>query len=75
MRVRPLGVPVEAGFASLALAALCVVHAVAHATAALAGLAPRRPIKVAALCVTIALALWGEGRRRRATCQPPDFNL
>lgn len=55
--VRPLGVPVEAGPAPLALAALCVVHAVAHATAALAGLAPRRPIKVAALSMTVTLAL------------------
>lgn len=55
--VRPLGVPVEAGFAPLALAALCVVHAVTHATTALAGLAPRRPIKVAALSVPVTLAL------------------
>lgn len=78
MCVRPLGVPVEAGLAPLALAALCVVRAVAHATAALAGLAPRRPIKVAALSVTVTLALWGGRRRRRKkirlTCQHPQLS-
>lgn len=57
MCVRPLGVPVEAVPAPLALAALCVVHAVAHAATALAGLAPRRPIEVAALSVAVTLAL------------------
>lgn len=69
VRVRPLGVPVEAGFAPLALTALCVVRAVTHATAALARLAPRRPIKVAALGVAVTLALWGRRKRWRATCQ------
>lgn len=56
--VRPLGVPVEAEPAPLALAALRVVHTVARAAAALAGLAPRRPIKAAALGVAVTLALW-----------------
>lgn len=57
--LRSLGVPVEAGLAALALASLGVVQTVAHAAAALARLAPHRPIKVAALSVSVTLAHCG----------------
>lgn len=60
--VRPPGISVEAGLAFLTLTPFSVVQTVTHATAALAGLAPRRPIKMAALSVSVTLALWcGEG--------------
>lgn len=55
-----LGVSVEAGFAFLTLASFGVVQTVAHASAALARLPPRRPIKAAALSMAITLALWCE---------------
>lgn len=51
-------VPVEARLAPLALAPFGVVQTVTHASAALAGLAPRRPVEMAALGVAVALALW-----------------
>lgn len=56
-RARSSGIPVEAGLALLALPAFSVVQTVAQASAALSGLTPRRPIKTAARCVTVALAL------------------
>lgn len=65
-RVRSPRVPVEARLAPLALAPFGVVQTVAHASAALAGLAPRRPIKMAALGVAVALALWC-GKREIST--------
>lgn len=55
-----LGISVEARLAVLTLTALRVVQTVTNAPAALAGLPPRRPIKVAALSVSIALTLWCE---------------
>lgn len=58
--LRSLRVSVEAGFTFLTLASFCVVETVAHASAALARLAPRRPIKMAALSVSVTLALWSE---------------
>lgn len=54
---RSLGVSEEASLAVLTLASFSVVQTVTHATAALAGLAPRRPIKMAALSVSVTLAL------------------
>lgn len=57
-RVRSPRVPVEARLAPLALAPFGVVQTVTHTSAALAGLAPRCPIKMAALGVAVALALW-----------------
>lgn len=56
--MRSSRVPVEAGPALLTLAPFGVVQTVAHASAALSGLAPRRPIKMAALGMAVALALW-----------------
>lgn len=67
-RVGPPGIPVEAGLAPLTLAPVGVVKTVAHASAALAGLAPRRPIEAAAQGVAAALALW-RGTERTLTCQ------
>lgn len=58
--LRSLRVSVEAGFTFLTLASFGVVETVAHASAALARLAPRRPIKMAALSVSVTLALWSE---------------
>lgn len=55
-----LGISVEARLAVLTLAALRVVQTVTNASAALARLAPRRPVKMAALSVSIALTLWCE---------------
>lgn len=57
-RARPPRIPVEAGLALLTLPPFRVVQTVAHASAALSGLTPRRPVKMAALGMTIALALW-----------------
>lgn len=57
-RVWSLGVPVEAGFALLALVSLGIVQTVAHASAPLARLAPRQPVKTAAVSMTVALAFW-----------------
>lgn len=64
----PPGIPVEAGLAPLTLAAFGVVQTVTHASAALAGLAPRRPIEAAAQGVAAALALW-RGMERTLACQ------
>lgn len=67
-RARPPAVPVEAGFARVTPPALGVVQAVADASAALAGLAPRRPVEAAALGVLAALALWrekGAGKKKK----------
>lgn len=58
--LRSLRVSVEAGFTFLTLPSFGVVETVAHASAALARLAPRRPIKMAALSVSVTLALWSE---------------
>lgn len=58
--LRPVGVSVEAQLALLALPPLGVVQAVAHASAALARLAPRRPVEMAAQSVAVALTLWRE---------------
>lgn len=58
--LRSLRVSVEAGFTFLTLASFGVVETVAHASAALARLAPRCPIKMAALSVSVTLALWSE---------------
>lgn len=58
--LRSLRVSVETGFTFLTLASFGVVETVAHASAALARLAPRRPIKMAALSVSVTLALWSE---------------
>lgn len=58
--MRPAGISVEARLAPLTLTALGVVQTVARAAAALAGLAPRRPVKVAAESVAVTLALWRE---------------
>ena len=55
--MRPLGVSVEAGLAVLTLPSFGVVQTVAHASTSLAGLAPRRPVEMAALSVSVALAL------------------
>lgn len=59
-RVRSLGIPVEAGLAFLTLTPFGVVQTVTHASAALARLTPRRPIKMAALSVPVTLTLWCE---------------
>lgn len=64
-RVRPLGISVEARLAPLTLTALGVVQTVADAAAALAGLAPRHPIKVAAPSVPVTLALCREREEDR----------
>lgn len=55
-----LGISVEARLAVLTLTALRVVQTVTNASAALARLPPRRPIKMAALSVSVALTLWCE---------------
>lgn len=52
-----VGVSVEAGLAFLTLTSLGVVQTVTHAPGTLAGLTPRRPIKMAALSMSIALTL------------------
>lgn len=64
-RVRPPGVSVETRLAPLTLTALGVVQTVTDPAAALAGLAPRRPIEVAALSVAATLALWCEREEDR----------
>lgn len=63
--MHPLGVSVESGLAFLTLAPFSVVQTVTHATAVLARLAPRHPIEMAALSVSVTLTLWcGEGGRQ-----------
>lgn len=56
--MRSPGIPVEADLALVTLPAIGVVQTVAHTSAALSGLTPRRPIEMAALGMTIALAFW-----------------
>lgn len=55
--VRSLGVSEETGLAVLTLVSFSVVQTVTHASAALARLPPRRPIKTAALSVSVTLTL------------------
>lgn len=56
--LRSMGVSVETGFAFLTLAPFRVVQTVTHATASLARLSPRRPIKMAASSVSVTFAPW-----------------
>lgn len=56
--LRSLGVSVETGFAFLTLAPFGVVQTVTHASASLARLSPRRPIKMAASSVSVTFAPW-----------------
>lgn len=58
--MRSSRIPVEADLALLTLPPFSVVQTVAHTSTALSRLTPRRPIKMAALGMTIALALWCE---------------
>lgn len=58
--VRSVGISVKAWLAFLTLSPFGVVQTIADASASLARLSPRCPIKAAVLSVSVTLALWCE---------------
>lgn len=61
--VRSVGISVKAWLAFLTLSPFSVVQTIADASASLARLLPRCPIKAAVLSVSVTLALWCEKKK------------
>lgn len=61
--VWPVGISVKAWLAFLTLSPFGVVQTIADASASLARLSPRYPIKAAVLSVSVTLALWCEKKK------------